>query len=789
MAIEKLKGLFSSWCVWRLEPKPETPYKSAKIPINPNTGKWAKTNSPATFGTYDEAQAAFTGGGFQGLGALLSSGGDTIIIDIDNVIDVDGNPAQLAQSAFEILHGAYCEISQSNRGLHFILRGRLPDWCKREKVNVDGHSVEVYSRESVRFMALTGNEVQEADVVENQAALEVFLRKCGFDAEAKAPGAARISSATGDADNDADADADSVRHDDAEIFALMLRSKKRAKISRLLAGDLKDYDADHSKADLGLCSEIAYYTKDPDQVASIFEQSELSKRDKWKKRADYRESTIDKAIAGATGDYFDQSKAVGATKLATGSALAQYGDKLQGGAGDLQAIRGGQLASTIENGIQVLLRDFRTQGTIAFNIFSAEVYVLRPLCEVFSAAASNRTGAFDEGDITFIRAWFGREYRMSFPLEDALAVVVAWSKCVKFNPITEALDKAALGWDGKPRLTTWLADYMKVDVSEMPEYHSAIGRKFLIGAVARAYAPGCKMDNMLVFEGAQGAGKSRAIRVIGEALWPDAFTETVPVLRESTKETAMHLRGIHIAEMQELTSLKKADAEVIKGFITTANDRLRLPFAKSPTSWGRTSVLIGSTNQSTYVQDESGGRRFWGCVVGVTGNIDVDRLRTDILQLYGEAVVAFRAGERWDIPREDVDLMRQAQTQQTRRQLGDSWDDNVSAFIARTFTTYESLTVRYKLAELYDGVFPSAKMKTNGQDFDRLTQMRFSSCLKRAGFERKTSNGAYWLLAGDAAQRVRGEIKDFGPMIPGQSVLKKPGSLLTRAAMTCAQVH
>ena len=140
-----------------------------------------------------------------------------------------------------------------------------------EKVNFEGHSVEVYSRESVRFMALTGNELQKADVVENQEALEVFLRKCGFDAEAKAPGAARISSATGDADNDADndADGDSVRHDDAEIIALMLRSKKRAKISRLLASDLKDYDGDQSKADLGFCSEIAYYTKDPDQVASV----------------------------------------------------------------------------------------------------------------------------------------------------------------------------------------------------------------------------------------------------------------------------------------------------------------------------------------------------------------------------------------------------------------------------------------------------------------------------------------------------------------------------------------
>jgi hypothetical protein len=50
---------------------------------------------------------------------------------------------------------------------------------------------------------------------------------------------------------------------------------------------------------------------------------------------------------------------------------------------------------------------------------------------------------------------------------------------------------------------------------EHPEtliYSKIVFRKWLISAVARALQPGCKADHVLILEGAQGAGKSTAIR-------------------------------------------------------------------------------------------------------------------------------------------------------------------------------------------------------------------------------------------------------------------------------------
>lgn len=73
------------------------------------------------------------------------------------------------------------------------------------------------------------------------------------------------------------------------------------------------------------------------------------------------------------------------------------------------------------------------------------------------------------------------------------------------NPVTDWLD--ALQWDGAARLDRWLVDYM----GAKPEaWCELIGPKFIIGMVARAYQPGCKMDNALVLEGPQGIAKSTA---------------------------------------------------------------------------------------------------------------------------------------------------------------------------------------------------------------------------------------------------------------------------------------
>lgn len=79
-----------------------------------------------------------------------------------------------------------------------------------------------------------------------------------------------------------------------------------------------------------------------------------------------------------------------------------------------------------------------------------------------------------------------------------------------FNPVTDYLD--TLEWDGEERLDTLFIDYLG---SSDNEYTRAVTRKAFVGAVARAYEPGCKYDYMPVLVGKQGLGKSHLLAIMG----------------------------------------------------------------------------------------------------------------------------------------------------------------------------------------------------------------------------------------------------------------------------------
>lgn len=760
-----LKNSFSRWCVWCERQKAEG--KPSKVPISPHPGHaHAATNKPETFGTYEEAHSALSQGGFVGLGLLMSSavpdddGPGVICIDVDDCIGSDGNPSPIAEDAFALFKG-YAEISHSKRGLHFFLRGTLPDGCNREKVTHDEKSIEVYTAASTRFIAATGNEVRDgAQVINEQAALEAFLKKYGFmrDKTGEVP-TQRARSCPTDNENEND----EPEHSDDEIHKLMRTRNKRGRITRLFSGDLADHNGGQSEADLALCAEIAYYTTDSDQVARIFATSKLADRGKWRERADYRVITIKKALDGATGYYWDDVAGVVVGK-AEKAAETRYSGTLAGGTEGLALTKRGTLAATIDNGVQVLLRDHRTQGVMGFNLFSGAVEVARPLRDVFGQAASASIGEFVESDVTAVRAFFDREYQMGFTKNDALDILFAWARHVEFNPVTDALDRAAAAWDQFPRLDSWLSVYLGVDASGAPEYHRAIGRAWMIGAVARAYAPGSKMDNLLILEGGQGSGKSRAAKAICSAIYPQGFVETIPIVGDS-KEAALALRGAWIVELQELTSIRKSDSEQIKSFISTQADRVRVPYARAVQCWDRRCVFIGTTNEDSYIQDTSGGRRFWSCKIG---RIDVDRLSADAIQLWGEAVTAYRRGEQWHLA--DAEALKQATAQQAQRQVSDPWDDDIANFIDGISSDTSARSRRWSLVALFDLVFPSAKLGNSAQDFDQGTQKRFATRLRQAGFDsRKTGGRNVWQLKNETIAAIAQTILDSRPIPPNSA--------------------
>jgi predicted P-loop ATPase len=61
------------------------------------------------------------------------------------------------------------------------------------------------------------------------------------------------------------------------------------------------------------------------------------------------------------------------------------------------------------------------------------------------------------------------------------------------------------------------------------------------------------------------------------------------------------------------------------------------------------------------------------------GEIDIESLKRDKDQLWAEAVVAFRAGEKWYLDEEE--LIAAAAVEQTARSKTDVWDERIRQFL------------------------------------------------------------------------------------------------------------
>lgn len=250
----------------------------------------------------------------------------------------------------------------------------------------------------------------------------------------------------------------------------------------------------------------------------------------------------------------------------------------------------------------------------------------------------------------------------------AAQVITHLAQQYRMNPLK--LHYKSYVWDGTPRLDTWLIDYLG---TKDTAYTRAIGRKWMISAVARAIDPGCQADHMLILEGAQGIGKSRALRILGGQFYTE-YSKSMTGGMNAHRDLVHVIIGKNIVEMSELATIRRADMESLKAMLTTTIDDVRLSYERDARSYPRTCVFAGTTNEvgQAYIADVSGARRFWPCVAGDVGPVRTDALAEIRDLLWAEAVEAYEAGEDWwTVPVEET-AHEQADRQITV-ELADPW--------------------------------------------------------------------------------------------------------------------
>ena len=285
-------------------------------PCSP-TGEVVNGLDPRNWMSREDAIAVAERTGY-GLAFALTREDPWFLIDLDKCID-NGIPNEAALEILRLFPGACAEVSRSGTGYHIV------GWCDKARLldkrrKWDGWK-EFYTHSRLVFFGQgffrIGGIQRDSDWT---AVLEAFVpdRVVG----------------QGELPEGADP-AYTGPEDDDELIRLMLSSRggtasqfgERASLADLWHGNaetlsgffpaFKDDGFDHSSADAALMSHLAFWCgKDMARMDRVFRKSALM-RDKWEKREDYRQSTIENAVSlcqnvysyergGGTGDDDDQ---------------------------------------------------------------------------------------------------------------------------------------------------------------------------------------------------------------------------------------------------------------------------------------------------------------------------------------------------------------------------------------------------------------------------------------------------------------------------------------------------
>lgn len=581
------------WVCWKME---EREGRRTKVPKSPYGGN-AKTNDASTWGTYDECVKARDMHSYDGVGIVFT--GRLCGIDID-AVSHDGSVAYinpLEKEVCKLFEGTYMEYSPSGNGIHILGLCEVENlpFLQREgkwRISDDYYmknpknNLEIYIAGATnRFFTFTEDKISTDNFRDITREVKVFIDEYMHRNDL------RKSNIKGDDMNN------NWETKKEEILTAIKASKNGQKFCKLYYDrDISDYGYDESSADLALCDMLAFWCgKDKELMDKMFRDSQLY-RAKWE-RADYREMTLDKACSNVQEIY-----------------TAEKADEDEH-----------KKELTLE-----LLGEWLTANGISVrsNEITHELEV-----EGFDDKYNPLT--IVEQMHVIVHDQIKAQYKCNKNLVQDLLGVLA--DIHRYNPIIEMLAQSK-PWDGVDRLPE-LHTIIGLDPND--EFSKTLIHKWLkqtYSLVFNHYPDGFGADGVLVFQGAQGIGKSTLCRHLGIH---SNITKANLYIDSNDKDTLIRATTCWIGELGELETTLRSDMARLKGFLTSEVDRYRVPYGRGDVTYPRRTSFMATCNSAEFLADETGSRRFW--VVPCQGRFDLEHLREfDALQLWKQIEFEFK---------------------------------------------------------------------------------------------------------------------------------------------------
>ncbi len=355
----------------------------------------------------------------------------------------------------------------------------------------------------------------------------------------------------------------------------------------------------------------------------------------------------------------------------------------------------GRVDNTVENMILILENDEKLAGHIMYNEFNNS-YEYHEDGEI--------PRSWKDSDDARVMAYMEKSYGIYNANKYAQALAIVMERHV-YNPLKDLIEHEK--WDGVERIDSFLKDILKCDCSDKSaeDYYIEVSRMIFYGGIARLYKPGVKFDYMPILIGEQGVGKSTIVDWL--ALNTQYYKEVTTI---DGKDGIECLEGGWICEFSELLAMtRQKDVQSMKAFVTRTADKYRKPYDKYVSTIPRKCIFIGTTNDSEFLTDTTGNRRYLPVEVSIPRGELFDNeeyIKSYILGCWREALYKMKKNDNFylSIPHKYQDTV---ESMQEHRVIEDPRLSELDGFLSKK-EVGDKVCSRMIWAEAFKGIIKDA---------------------------------------------------------------------------------
>jgi hypothetical protein len=392
------------WVLWRFETRKG---KTTKPPYQARAPrKHASSTSPQTWADFATALAAYQAGQGDGIGLCLLNS-DLIAFDLDDCRNVVSGVIEPAAQDLIKRAKSYVEITPSGTGLRIIGIGSGGKVHRKQAVpNANGMSVETY-RQAERFIAITGNALPDAatELANGDNLVDEIISELDNAAKQAKANKARSSKT---------------------------RRKKLALEDLIRNGEGGHFNGDRSKAVWFVVHELLRRGDTDDAIIAIL---------------------LDRANR-ISDHVYDQSNPQDYVRRQVEKARAntQWTDKTMPPKA--------AIASNLGNALLGLRSDAALCDVFAFDEMLCAPVLMRPL---FSSDPDFVLRPVRDADVAAVQEFLQWKGLRRIGKDTVHQAIEKRARECEFHPVRVFLKQ--LTWDRKPRLDTWLAYYLGVELT------------------------------------------------------------------------------------------------------------------------------------------------------------------------------------------------------------------------------------------------------------------------------------------------------------------------------------